>query len=61
MKENNGQLKDKILLALDSSPSYGYDLLKTLNLADLLRVRYIPVLLVRLVESTKWVKTERYD
>ncbi len=31
MKENNGQLKDKILLALDSSPSYGYDLLKTLE------------------------------
>ncbi|MHA2300150.1 MAG: helix-turn-helix transcriptional regulator [Candidatus Thorarchaeota archaeon] len=31
MKENSGILKEKILLALDSSPSYGYDLLKTLE------------------------------
>lgn len=34
MKENNGRLKERILLALDSSPSYGYDLLKTLEQDD---------------------------
>ncbi|MHA2212372.1 MAG: helix-turn-helix transcriptional regulator [Candidatus Thorarchaeota archaeon] len=34
MKENNGRLKDRILLTLDNSPSHGYDLLKTLERDD---------------------------
>ncbi|MHA1948971.1 MAG: helix-turn-helix transcriptional regulator [Candidatus Thorarchaeota archaeon] len=34
MKKNNGRLKDRILLALDSSPSYGYGLLKMLEQDD---------------------------
>jgi DNA-binding PadR family transcriptional regulator len=34
MKDNNGRLKDRILLSLDSNPSHGYDLLKTLERDD---------------------------
>ncbi len=34
MKENNGHLKDRILLSLDNSPAHGYDLLKLLEKDD---------------------------